>query len=76
MPFKPTSLPDQIAAARTQERRAIDGPITSFSGGAALLGARCGDLIGERGGLERHQRIPRLRRPLIRIASIASDGAA
>jgi hypothetical protein len=35
MPFKPTSLPDQIAAARTQERRAIDGPITSFSGGAA-----------------------------------------
>jgi hypothetical protein len=35
MPFKPTSLPDQIAAARQTEQRAIDAPATSFSGGAA-----------------------------------------
>ena len=35
MPFKPTNLPDQIAAARQGERRAIDSPVTSFSGGAA-----------------------------------------
>ena len=35
MPFKPTNLPDQIAAARQSEQRAIDAPTTSFSGGAA-----------------------------------------
>jgi hypothetical protein len=36
MPFKPTSLPDQIASARGQERRSIDGPVTAVSGGAAI----------------------------------------
>lgn len=35
MPFKPTNLPDQIAAARQTEQRTIDAPNTSFSGGAA-----------------------------------------
>lgn len=35
MPFKPTSLPSQIAAARSQVNRAISAPVTSFSGGAA-----------------------------------------
>jgi len=35
MPFKPSNLPDQIAAARQTERRSIDAPVTSFSAGAA-----------------------------------------
>ena len=35
MPFKPSNLPNQIAAARQTERRAIDSPVTPFSGGAA-----------------------------------------
>jgi len=35
MPFKPTSLPDQIAAARRSERQTIHSQPTTFSGGAA-----------------------------------------
>jgi len=35
MPFKPSNLPDQIAAARQSERRSIDAPVTPFAGGAA-----------------------------------------
>jgi len=35
MPFKPSSLPEQIAAARGIERQQVDAKPTSFSGGAA-----------------------------------------
>jgi hypothetical protein len=35
MPFKPTSLPAQIASARGVERSQIDAPPTSYSAGAA-----------------------------------------
>lgn len=35
MAFRPTSLPDQIAAARQNERRTIHAQPTTFSGGAA-----------------------------------------
>jgi len=35
MPFKPTSLPDQIAAARGTERQQIEARPTTTGGGAA-----------------------------------------
>jgi hypothetical protein len=35
MPFKPTSLPAQIAAARSIEREQVDANPTSFAAGAA-----------------------------------------
>lgn len=35
MPFKPTSLPDQIAAARSESKQSTRTPITPFSSGGA-----------------------------------------
>lgn len=36
MPFRPDSLPTQIAAARHQERQFSGGPQTTFNAGAAI----------------------------------------